>query len=113
MEEIRERRRQARWGDSDPIGSRVGFGGRKDYLGYYHALGIDPKAARHATHEDIKRAFRVAAQRWHPDKHPDKHGEAAKERALAKFQEIQLAYETLKDPEKKKKYDLGELRGND
>lgn len=85
----------------------VGFGGRKDYLGYYNALGIDPKVAWQATQQDIKSAFRVAAQRWHPDK----HGQAAKEHALAKFQEIQVAYETLKDPERRKQYDLGELRG--
>lgn len=44
-------------------------GGRADHLGYYSVLGLEGARAKgHVTQEDIKRAFRRAALRWHPDK---------------------------------------------
>lgn len=58
---------------------------------YYQTLGID----RSASPEDIKRAFRKQASIHHPDKGGD----------TKKFQEIQAAYDTLSDPEKKMAYD--------
>lgn len=58
-------------------------------------LGLD----RHASQDDIKKAYRKMSKEWHPDKHKgDKNAEA-------KFKEINEAYETLSDPEKKRMYD--------
>lgn len=57
----------------------------------YTTLGI----ARDATDEDIKRAYRKLAAQHHPDKGGD----------TAKFQEIQAAYETLSDPQKRAQHD--------
>lgn len=61
---------------------------------YYEVLGV----ARTASGEEIKRAFRNLARRYHPDvnKQPD---------AEAKFKEINEAYEILSDPSKRKAYD--------
>lgn len=82
-----------------------GAKGRSDYKGYYNALGLDPTAS-HVSQEDIKRAFRKSAMRWHPDKHADAAG---KRKARDKFQLIRSAYDTLKDPESRKSYDLGQV----
>lgn len=64
---------------------------------YYDILGV----LNDASEEDIKKAFRQKARSLHPDVNqaPD---------ALARFQELQQAYEVLKDPEKKEQYDQGE-----
>jgi len=62
---------------------------------YYEILGV----ARNATDEDIKKAFRKLARKYHPDVAKDK------KEAEAKFKEINEAYEVLGDPEKRKKYD--------
>jgi len=61
---------------------------------YYVSLGV----ARNATQEEIKRAYLKAAQRLHPDKN-----KVAGETEL--FLEVQQAYETLSNPERRKKYD--------
>ena len=73
-----EARRRQRWGDSSQQrawnaqnesafgGSGYG-GGRKDFLGYYAMLGLDAEAGL-VSEGDVKRAFREAALRWHPDK---------------------------------------------
>jgi molecular chaperone DnaJ len=63
---------------------------------YYAALGV----ARNATDAEIKRAFRDLARRYHPDSSPD--DPAAEER----FKEISVAYETLSDPERRRRYDV-------
>jgi molecular chaperone DnaJ len=62
---------------------------------YYEMLGI----ARNATDEEIKRAYRALARQYHPDSNPDPEAEA-------KFKEINVAYETLKDPERRRRYDV-------
>ncbi|EFN51529.1 hypothetical protein CHLNCDRAFT_15591, partial [Chlorella variabilis] len=51
------------------------------------------------SQEDIKRAFRRAALRWHPDK---QHG---KRQAREKFQAIRVAYDVLRDPDRRRAYD--------
>jgi len=60
---------------------------------YYEVLGID----RNATDEEIKRAFRKLAFKYHPDHN---HGDRAEER----FKEINEAYEVLSDPDKRAAY---------
>lgn len=64
-------------------------------MDYYKTLGI----AKTASADEIKKAFRKLAVKYHPDKNTDNPS------AEKKFKEINEAYETLKDPEKRKKYD--------
>jgi curved DNA-binding protein CbpA len=79
-------------------------GRRHDYLGFYHALGLEPVGA---SQEDVKKAFRQAALRWHPDKQRDDH---ARREARERFHAIRAAYDVLRSPAKRKLYDAGELR---
>lgn len=65
------------------------------YIDYYKILGVD----KGASQDDIKKAFRKLARKYHPDLNPN--DPSAKE----KFQEINEANEVLSDPEKRKKYD--------
>ncbi|MFA5405290.1 MAG: J domain-containing protein [Ignavibacteria bacterium] len=70
-----------------------------DYKDYYKVLGVDKKAST----DEIKKAYRKLAQKYHPDK--TKGDKSAEE----KFKEINEANEVLRDPGKRKKYDeLGE-----
>lgn len=62
---------------------------------YYEALGV----TRNATQDEIKKAYRKSALKYHPDKNP---GDAAAEK---KFKEISEAYEVLSDEKKKQIYD--------
>ena len=62
---------------------------------YYSVLGV----ARDASDDDIKKAYRQMAFKHHPDRNP---GDAAAE---AKFKEAAEAYEALRDPEKRARYD--------
>lgn len=61
---------------------------------YYEILGVE----RNASEEEIKKAYRDLAKKYHPDLHP---GNKAME---ARFKEINEAYEILKDPEKRGEY---------
>jgi molecular chaperone DnaJ len=63
---------------------------------YYEVLGV----SRDATEEEIKKAYRRLAMQYHPDRNPgDKEAEE-------KFKEVAEAYEVLRDPEKRRRYDL-------
>ncbi len=61
---------------------------------YYDTLGVN----RGAPAEEIKRAYRKLARKYHPDVSKEKNAEA-------KFKDLQEAYEVLKDPEKRASYD--------
>ena len=65
---------------------------RKDY---YEILGV----SREASQEEIKKAYRKLARKYHPDVNPED------EKAEEKFKEIQEAYEVLGDEEKRTRYD--------
>jgi curved DNA-binding protein len=66
-----------------------------DYKDYYKVLGLD----KNATRDEIKKAYRKLAVKYHPDKN---QGNAEAEH---KFKEINEAHEVLSDPDKRKKYD--------
>lgn len=63
---------------------------------YYELLGI----SKTATEDDVKKAYRKQALRWHPDKNPEN-----RETAESRFKEIAEAYEVLSNKEKRELYD--------
>ncbi|HJX26755.1 MAG TPA: DnaJ C-terminal domain-containing protein [Thermoanaerobaculia bacterium] len=65
-----------------------------DYKDYYSTLGLK----KDASQDDIQKAYRKLARKFHPDVNKDSQAEV-------KFKEIGEAYEVLKDPDKRKKYD--------
>jgi len=70
-----------------------------EYKNYYEILGVD----KNASQDEIKKAYRKLAKKYHPDTNPGNR------EAESKFKEINEAYEVLGDEEKRKKYDqLGE-----
>ncbi len=70
---------------------------RKEWLekDYYAELGVD----KNASQDEIKKAFRKLARKFHPDNNPDDPA------AETRFKEINEAYDTLSDDETRKEYD--------
>ena len=66
-----------------------------DQRDYYEVLGVD----KDASEQDIKKAFRKKARKYHPDVNPDD------KEAEKRFKEVNDAYETLSDPQKRQQYD--------
>jgi molecular chaperone DnaJ len=64
---------------------------------HYKTLGVDKKASA----DDIKKAYRKLARKYHPDRNPDD------KQAEERFKEISQAHDVLGDPEKRKQYDNG------
>lgn len=67
-----------------------------EFQDYYQTLGI----SKSASADDIKKAYRKLARKYHPDKNP---GNKASEE---KFKQVQEAYDVLSDPKKRRKYDI-------
>jgi molecular chaperone DnaJ len=65
----------------------------------YLILGVQ----REATEGDIKRAYRRLARRWHPDINPGDR------EAAVRFRQVLDAYETLIDPDRRRRYDAGQI----
>jgi len=66
-----------------------------EHKDFYTTLGV----ARNASQEDIKKAYRKLAMKYHPDRNPDN------KEAESKFKEAAVAYETLSDEQKRRQYD--------
>jgi molecular chaperone DnaJ len=64
---------------------------------YYKTLGVERKASA----DEVKKAYRKLARKYHPDRNPDDKD------AEARFKEISQAYDVLGDPDKRKQYDSG------
>jgi curved DNA-binding protein len=65
-----------------------------EYRDYYQTLGV----GKNAKPEEIRKAYRKLAMKYHPDRNPGKEAEE-------KFKEINEAYEVLRDPQKRARYD--------
>ncbi|KAF9299946.1 hypothetical protein BGZ74_008475 [Mortierella antarctica] len=100
-----EEHRRQDWNENQQYQSSQGSGpsGRSgppgDPMGYYNVLGV----SKDASVQEIQSAFRGLAMKWHPDRFS-----TPKEKAVGKkkFQEITAAYSVLRDPKKRKSYDM-------
>src|SRR5437660_2946886 len=69
----------------------------------YEVLGVKPDASA----DDIRKAYRKLAKQFHPDLNP------GKPEAEARFKAVSAAYDLISDPEKRGRYDRGEMGGRD
>lgn len=67
---------------------------------YYRILKVN----RNATDEELKKAYKRLAMKWHPDKNNQQS--VKREQAEAKFKQISEAYDVLSDPKKRQIYDF-------
>ncbi|MEN9224113.1 MAG: DnaJ domain-containing protein [Thermostichus sp. DRC_bins_24] len=72
-----------------------------DFLDYYKILEVDPQASLN----QIKSAYRALCQEYHPDKLPPGTPQKARQYIEEKFKTLNLAYETLRDPQRRQAYD--------
>ena len=70
---------------------------------YYKLLNLEK--SNNPSEKDIKKAYKKAAMKWHPDKWASK-SDSQKKNAEKKFKDVSEAYEVLSNPDKKKNYDL-------
>ena len=68
---------------------------------YYKILGVDKKA----NDDELKKAYRKLALKWHPDR--NQGSEEERQKADKMFKDINEAYTVLSDPDKRKRFDLG------
>ena len=95
---LRRRRRRSRRTESFEKRGRF-FTTSANVTDPYEILNVP----RGTTDEEVlKKAYRVQALKWHPDRNPDKRAEAE-----ARFKKVSEAYETLKDPMKRQSYEYG------
>ena len=102
--EQRRERRSRRWG---PVQNRSSITRDQDYLGYYGALGFESmQDFSQISRQDIKKAFVHKVRTLHPDR---RHGvDGRHKRATKSWLMVVEAYDILRNPEKRKKYDNGE-----
>ena len=68
---------------------------------YYKILGVE----KTATDDEIKKAYRKLALKWHPDRNQE--SEEQKQKADKMFKDINEAYSVLSEPDKRRRYDMG------
>jgi len=116
----REARRRERFGDTSSHFQRMGgeaptYGGHRaarwDAQGFYKLLGLPTERGSDSgalvSDRDVKRAFRRAAMRWHPDRR-DSLPPSDRPLAHERFTALSKAYEVLRDPDLRRQYDSGQ-----
>eukprot|EP01012_Entosiphon_sulcatum_P057842 TRINITY_DN81706_c0_g1_i1.p1 TRINITY_DN81706_c0_g1~~TRINITY_DN81706_c0_g1_i1.p1 ORF type:complete len:210 (+),score=25.61 TRINITY_DN81706_c0_g1_i1:54-683(+) len=76
------------------------FASKRDF---YEVLGVKPTASQ----EEIKKAYRREALKWHPDRHPTNKAEAER-----RFKDISEAWHALQDKNSRAQYDFAKAHGN-